>query len=320
MSGNGDNKFISKASDLLEIGHGNGYSGRPISEFISNGFFTVDQNWMVTYWNRAAEKITGIPSNKIVGENLWKEWDGILPTKLFELYPNAFSENIPAHFQENWGEMGSWSDVISYHCENTLSVSFKDGNQAISAENPELQLKALNQLYRFVTEISNDCLWEWDLQRKEMFWIDGGHKRVFGYPIENALIPQSFWENLLHPDDRERISKKISKITTEEMGSVWGDEYRFRKANGDYAYVCDRGHIIYDEDRLASRIIGATQDISSTKIAEIKLLDERLAAHKELACAISTARQNERAEIGKVLHENLSQILCAAKLQPCRTI
>ncbi len=28
----------------------------------------------------------------------------------------------------------------------------------------------------------------WNLQTDEMFWIDGGHKRVFGYPIENALI------------------------------------------------------------------------------------------------------------------------------------
>ena len=73
----------------------------------------------------------------------------------------------------------------------------------IIADHPEQQLKVLNELYRFVTEVTNDCLWEWDLQNKEMFWIDGGHKRVFGYPIENTLIPQSFWEELLHPDDKE---------------------------------------------------------------------------------------------------------------------
>jgi len=43
------------------------YSGKPIAEFISNGFFTVDQNWIVKYWNRAAEKITGVAATDIVG-------------------------------------------------------------------------------------------------------------------------------------------------------------------------------------------------------------------------------------------------------------
>ena len=91
--------------------------------------------------------------------------------------------------------MGAWFDVITYHCDDTLSVSFKSSNHPghpLLPKNPEQQLKILNELYRFVTEVTNDCLWEWDLQTKEMFWIDGGHKRVFGYQIENALIPKVF--------------------------------------------------------------------------------------------------------------------------------
>jgi len=290
------------------------YSGKPIAEFISNGFFTVDQNWIVKYWNRAAEKITGVAATDIVGGHLWEKREQALPAKLFELLSKAFTGDMPDYFQEYRGALGPWSDVTTYHCENTLSVSFKSGNQSFSPENAEQQLKTLNQMYRLITEISNDCLWEWDLQNKEIFWIDGGHKRVFGYQIENALIPQSFWEGLLHPDDRERILKRIRRIIREEMSDIWEDEYRFKKANGEYAYVCDHGHIVYDEDKLASRMIGATQDISSRKLAESRLVDEKLAAQKELTSAILTAQQNERAEIGRSLHENLSQILCAAKL------
>jgi len=124
-----------------------------------------------------------------------------------------------------------------------------------------------------VTEITNDCLWEWDLNNKEIFWIDGGHKRVFGYPIENALIPQSFWESCLHPDDQIRVLSSLNKVPTLPAGSVWEVEYRFKMANGDYAYVHDRAHICYDGDKRASRMIGATQDITRRKSAEFDLLE-----------------------------------------------
>ncbi len=38
-----------------------------ILESISDGVFTVDENWIVTSFNRAAEEITGIPRNQAVG-------------------------------------------------------------------------------------------------------------------------------------------------------------------------------------------------------------------------------------------------------------
>src|SRR5204862_6847227 len=121
------------------------------------------------------------------------------------------------------------------------------------------QLKLLNELYRFVTELTNDCLWEWELDSGEIFWIDGGHKRVFGYQIENAIIPQSFWESRLHPDDKTRILQKLKKVITDGSDSLWEDEYRFQKSDGSYVYVHDRGHIIYDKNKRAVRMIGATQ-------------------------------------------------------------
>ena len=95
-----------------------------------------------------------------------------------------------------------------------------------------------------------------------MFWIDAGHKRIFGYQVENALIPQTFWENCIHPDDRIRVLTGLSKIIAEGSGSLWEDKYRFKKADGSYAQVQDLGHIVYDENKQATRIIGITRDIS----------------------------------------------------------
>src|SRR4030095_13085853 len=216
--------------------------------------------------------------------------------------------------------MGGGFNVITYACSDTWSVSFKSSNHPEHPDysslpgHPAQQLRTLNELYRFVTEVTHDCLWEWNFQATELFWIDGGHKRVFGYNIENALIPQNFWESRLHPDDRGGVMRRLDKIITEGSECVWEDEYRFKRANGDYAYVHDRGHIIYDSDQKASRMIGATQDITEKVLLEIKLVQERKTRQREITEAVLTAQENERATVGKELHDNLGQIMIVAKL------
>jgi PAS domain S-box-containing protein len=302
-------KLLSNTNGIEKTGGNNIYPGKSITETITNGLFTVDRKWTVQYWNRAAEKLLGVQAMDIVGKNLWEKFAGTLPVSFYSVYHKAFLQDIPVHFQEYWGEVGVWFDVITWHTDDTLSVSFKcinpPGHQA-------KQLRILNEHYRFVTQVTNDCLWEWNLQAKEFYWIDGGHKRVFGYPIENSLIPQSFWESLLHREDKAGVLLRVYKKIN-EGGTEWEDEYRFKKADGDYAHVHDRGHIVYERGK-ASRMIGATQDITKRVLLENKLTQERVAKQRELTSAVLTAQEHERADIGKELHDNLNQILAVAKL------
>ena len=315
--------LLSNTNGIKKIVSPKGYPGKSITETVINGFFTVDRQWRVKYWNKAAEKLLGMPAGDIVGKNLWDEFAGAIPLNFYAVYHKAFQQDTPVHFEEYWGEMGAWYDVILYHYDDNLSVSFKSSNKSVYPDHPKTQvqqLQVINELYRFVTEVTNDCLWEWDFQTKELFWIDGGHRRIFGYPIENALIPQKFWESLVHPDDRERILTRLNAIIMNGSGEKWEDEYRFKKLNGEYAWVHDRGHIIYENSK-PSRMIGATQNITARKATESqlrtsenKLAQERLMRQKEMNIAILTAQENERAEIGRELHDNLNQVLGATKL------
>ena len=294
----------------------NHYPAKPVTETLTNGFFTVDNTWTVKYWNPAAEKILKVQARDIVGKNLWQKFESIIPIELFSVDQREFLKDTPVHFRQYWSEMGAWFDVITYHYDNNLSVSFKSSKEPF-AETPEPgaePLKVLTELYRFVTEITNDCLWEWNLLTKEICWIDGGHKRVFGYQVENALIPQSFWENCIHPEDKEVVLAGLKKTLTKKSCSQWEATYRFKAANGNYLYVHDRGHIVRDEDGRAIRIIGATQNITEKKILEIRLANERLARQKEITDAVLKAQENERESIATLLNENLNQILVATKL------
>lgn len=314
-------KPIQGKNGVKQKRNNHGYPEKRITKTISNGFFTVDQDWTVKYWNKTAEDLLGVQANDIVGKNLWEKFRYSFPPNFYSTFHKASLQDIPPHFEEYWGEQGAWFDVITYYSHETLSVSFKSGNQPARPEHPEQQLKMLVELYRLVTVVTNDCLWDWNLITKELLWIDGGHKRVFGYQIENALIPQSFWESRLHPADRVRVLARFNKIFTEGTDTVWEDEYGFQRSNGEYAYVHDRGHIIYNEDKHAVRMVGATQDITGRKLAESRLVEsesklvhERLTRQKQLTHAVLSAQEKERSDIGKELHDNLNQILGAAKL------
>ena len=316
---------LSNINGLTTLDINRGYPSKSITDTVINGFFSVDKQWTVLYWNKAAEKLLGVAATTIVGKNLWDQFAAILPLEFYTVYQNAFTQEAPVHFEEYWGEMGAWFDVITYYCDGVLSVSFKSSNQSVHPDfpkSPDNRLQIVNELYRFVTEVTNDCLWEWNFQSSEIFWIDGGHRKTFGYKIENALIPQSFWEACVHPDDKERILTGIKKVAKGGSGCLWEEEYRFRKSNGEYAYVHDRGHVIGNTEDQSSRMIGATQDITSRKLLEIKLLESerdlsnaRLTQVREVTNAVLLAEESERETIGRELYNNLNQVLVAARIQ-----
>jgi signal transduction histidine kinase len=310
--------------------HENGYSpmGKPmqyphtaIAEIIGNGFFIVDQRWTVSSWNHLAEEILGISKADIMGKNVWTQFRNAIPKAFYATYHQALLQDIPVHFTIYWPKMKAWFDVTTCHFDDCLSVSFKSSKDSKEPESSLWQHKSLNDMYRLITEVTTDCLWEWDLLSEQILWIDGGHKRVFGYEIKNALIPQRFWEARLHPDDRVRIMTSAHKFFAESIADDWEQEYRFQKLNGEYAYVHDRGHVVYLRDKRTSRMIGATQDITARRSAESRLLRsernltlEQLKNQKEIVAAVLIAQERERGNIGKELHDNLNQILGAAKL------
>ncbi len=266
-------KSLLKAEDVPTYNGNNGYPGISITETIINGFFTVDHQWTVRSWNKACERLLGVRAQDIIGRNLWEQFADTIPLNFYTAYHKAFLHDIPIRFQEYWAEKGTWFEVVTFHSGNTLSVSFKSYSQPAYEAPPQQQLKVLNELYRYVTEVTNDCLWEWNFSAKELFWIDGGHNRLFGYQVENALIPQSFWESCLHPEDKVRVFTSLDKVINKKGKGGWEVEYRFKKSDGSYAYVHDRGHIICDEEGIPIRMIGATQDITTRKKVELQLLE-----------------------------------------------
>ncbi len=273
--------------------------GKPLQAIMATGFFVVDRNWTVIYWNNEAEKITGKPAIDVVGLDLWQACSMAIPDNFHSYYHKAFQQPIPNPQKVlQWPEIGYWADVVSYQSDDTLSVSFRSNLPAGREKDQQNRLASLQETYRFLTEVSADCLWEWDIPAKEFFWLDGGHKRAFGYPITDAIVPQEFWQACIHPEDKARVLKGLEDVVASGAAAIWEDEYRFKKMDGTYAHVQDRAFVICDKGNTALRMIGATHDITAAKQAEMRLLEseriiaeERVLKQKEVTEAVIAAQE-----------------------------
>jgi PAS domain S-box-containing protein len=129
-------------------------------------------------------------------------------------------------------------------------------------------LRVSNERFNTVVKATNDAIWDWDIVTNKVFMVGDTYKQLFGYDWVNAYPPGDLWETILHPQDKERVLGKLSALISEGSASKWEDEYRLKKSNGEYAYVHDRGYIIYSPEGRPIRMIGAIQDITVRKRSE----------------------------------------------------
>lgn len=97
-----------------------------ILESITDGFCTVNRDWVVTYWNRAAETISTLPRNLIVGFNLWYVYGDASESRFKVEYHRAMNDHIPVHFEEYFPMIEKWIEISAYPSEYGLSIYFKD--------------------------------------------------------------------------------------------------------------------------------------------------------------------------------------------------
>jgi PAS domain S-box-containing protein len=183
----------------------------------------------------------------------------------------------------------------------------------IENKNAESKIRLSNERYLLVTKATNDAIWDWDVSTNTLYWGEGIYT-LFGFKPGYVDNSSNFWENCIHPEDRDRVINGLNEFINNNTSQIWEDEYRFIKPNGEYALVYDRGFLIFDHSGKITRMVGSMQDITDKKELERKLLKQELDKQKLIAQAVVNAQEKERAEIGKELHDNVNQILSTAKL------
>jgi two-component system cell cycle sensor histidine kinase/response regulator CckA len=130
----------------------------------------------------------------------------------------------------------------------------------------ERAVRTTDERFRFVARSTNDVIWDWDIKTNALVWNDSV-EHVFGHK-QNKIFPEiEWWYDHIHPDDRDRVTAGIQGAL-DNAGTSWRDSYRYRRADGTYANVTDRGHIARDNIGTAIRMIGAMTDVTERSRSE----------------------------------------------------
>ncbi|MEJ1222749.1 PAS domain-containing protein [Sediminicola sp. 1XM1-17] len=138
------------------------------------------------------------------------------------------------------------------------------------------KLEEAMQRLTYLSKATSDAIWDLDLVKETLHWNDIFFETYGHKPDEYAKAGLTLWAENIHPEDRVRVEASFEK-SLEEDHETWEEEYRFKKADGNFVIVNDKAFIIRNANGKAVRMVGAICDITERNnyVLKAKIANKR---------------------------------------------
>ncbi len=195
--------------------------------------------------------------------------------------PKLHNKNVPLS--------SSFDDsVCQIHGEGMNRRRYSEGGKKVfepfgqahrtGRKGSEEEVAAWKSRYELVIASSGELVHEYDVNTGDMMWGDC-LEQVLGYSPDEMRGGIAQWEEMIHPEDRERVLRMF-KIA-EKHSASFHLQYRLRHKDGTYRWVYDRGNFTTDQLGKTLWMIGMMQDITAHRRTE-KELQESEAGYQNL--------------------------------------
>lgn len=276
----------------------------------------VHQGGQVTFMNPAGLRLLRAPSlESVVGLNAidlaHPDFHEIIRERIRQ---TAAGQKVPTMEQRLRRFDGTYVDVelgatgFLTQGRPAVQVVARDITARLQAQE---ELRASETRFHLVTRATTDIVYDWDMATNAIWWNEN-LRLLFGYEGKPEELGIAFWTSLIHPEDAARVEASLFGAIGEGK-QFWADEYRFKRIDGSYANLLDRGYIVRDTHGRAARMIGAMMDISDRKLTEQRLRDSREQL-RALSAHLERIREEERTRIAREIHDELGQALTGLKM------
>jgi len=134
----------------------------------------------------------------------------------------------------------------------------------------QTETRALER-FRDLVEDLDAIVWEADGVSRTFTLVSRRAEEILGYPIARWLEVPDFWIQLIHPEDRERVTTLTRTAAAE--GRHHESEYRAVRADGEILWVRDIVRVVRDDAERALQLRGVMIDVTRAKRMEEALRD-----------------------------------------------
>lgn len=250
---------------------------RIILDSISDAFYTINRQWEISYWNKAAQHFSGLSEEKVLGKSIWSLYPNSDWQKKYE---KAIAENQKIQFESYSKQWKIHSEVTLYPSLKGLTVIIKDISERKAAER---EIELMNERFQLAAEASNDAIWDWDIDKQTIYWNQSFYEYT-GY--DKTKVPHhdfKWWVNLLKEEHRKKLYASFINTIKDPDKEVWHQEYSIKKADGSYGNILAKGKFVRNKAGKVIRMVGAFSDITAQKKYEesLKQLNHQLLASNQ---------------------------------------
>jgi len=112
--------------------------------------------------------------------------------------------------------------------------------------------------------------WEWGIDKDVLYWSDEIY-RIFGLKPHEFKISRGHFLNMVHPDDRELVTKAANEALYENK--PYSIDHRIVLTDGSEHFVHQEGSVTFDKKGKPIGMVGTFQDITERKLSEGALLE-----------------------------------------------
>jgi two-component system cell cycle sensor histidine kinase/response regulator CckA len=127
-----------------------------ILEKTTDGFFAVDSEWKLTYFNAEAENMWGRKREEILGGVLWEEFPALIGSIFQTNYEKVMADHVAIEFEAVDASGKTWYDVHAYPSNGGVSVFFRDISERKKSETERLTTSKLESLGTLAGGIAHD--------------------------------------------------------------------------------------------------------------------------------------------------------------------
>jgi PAS domain S-box-containing protein len=119
----------------------------------------------------------------------------------------------------------------------SIRRALKEAEVCARREAAEAQLGQSEDQYRDLVNSVDGIVWQAELPELRFTFVSRQAERFLGYPVQSWLEEPGFWQNHIHPDDRERAVALCTQLTSDCQYRSF--EYRMIAADGRFVWLRD---------------------------------------------------------------------------------